>query len=137
MRIPALVGVLLLTMTSGCQDGVTQVSSAADSARIATERMAQASVARSNAKEQNVLEEALDRDAALNGDDGRFTSNYWIRRDATGWTVYHTQNGRAAILSGKAETGLSRANAEAALEALEREEAQGDAAASASRRRFH
>lgn len=133
-EIRALLAFATLCLVS-C-DSVNQVSTAAESARAATERMAYASVEASNRREQQIQAEAIERAAAEEARQG-FNNNtgprYAIRKDGAGWAIYDNLEGRTARMGAKVQSGLSRAAVEAAYQSLQ-EEAQSEAAFARRRR---
>ena len=121
LHLPALSALLLV---ASCDVG-ERVSAAAESTRIATERLGEASVARSNLKEQQILADAKLMEAqaaARSGFEVNSEPRYVIRRDGAGWTVYDGATNRAAKVGTKFQTGLSREEAESTFSSLQREE---------------
>lgn len=126
-------GIAALTVLGlgACDTRVSQLGQAADSARRATERMADNGEAASAAREARVLADAQgieDRAAARAAEDNGGRPRYEIRKDGDSWTVYDTANNRAARVGPKLQAGLSHEKALAVFNDLQSEEEQNVAA---------
>ena len=124
--------VLALLALGACDVPVGQMSKAADSARSATERMADNGDAASAAREaqvfadaQGIEDRAADR-AAAEENGGR--PRYEIRKEGDSWTVYDTANHRPARVGPTLQTGLTHDKAQAAFDSLLSDDEQNAAA---------
>jgi hypothetical protein len=115
----------LAAALSACDASVDKLSRAADSARTATEHMANLSIDASNQKENKILADARDlaaTQAAQAGLDTGERPRYELRKDPDGWTVYDTANNTAARVGPKPQAGMSREEAERAFASLNADE---------------
>lgn len=124
LAAPLLAMLAASSALAGCGDGVQKMTTAAESVRSSTERMAYTSIESNNARERKAYEEALEMREAASVRDGLGTgrARYEIRKDGDGWTVYDAVNNRPARVSGKRQSGLSRGEAEASYADLVEEE---------------
>jgi hypothetical protein len=127
-RVPRLAVLVPIVVLSACDSSVGQLSKAADSARSATERMADNGDAASAAREaqvfadaQSIEDKAADR-AAAEENGGR--PRYEIRKEGDSWTVYDTANHRPVRVGPKLQTGLSHDKAQAVFDDLLSDEGQ-------------
>ena len=58
--------------------------------------------------------------------DDRKTERYAVRPDPSGFTVFVTYTGEAAVISGQAQTGLSEADARHTAQVLNQQSRMGD-----------
>lgn len=85
--------------------------------RTATENMALASRAKSDAREARIMADAIqieERERAENPDAEALPPRYEVRRDGAGWAVMDANTGRVARRGAVAQGGLSRSTAEQA-----------------------
>ena len=120
----ALATLPFALLLGACSPDVKAISQAAESARGATERMASAASQASDAREQAIITTAQEYEAqqAVQAGLDSERPRYEIRKDASGWTIYDTANNRPAQLGPKAQSGLSREEAEASFASLQAQE---------------
>jgi hypothetical protein len=121
--------VICLTAVGGCNPG--GLSSAADSARNASETFAHNADAANHTREAKIFADAETMEEQFRARTGAPDINpahFEIRKDGPGdsWTVFDTANGRAVKVDTKTESGLSHENAEAVFGALMKQDKQQD-----------
>ncbi len=119
---------MCLLAAAGCGNKIEQIGAAAESARNASEHMAENANDANRNREAQVLANAQSMEdqiqAAKKDVPGGPRPRYELHKDAVGdsWTVYDTANGRAVRVDTKTESGLSHDNAEAMLNSIQRQE---------------
>jgi hypothetical protein len=124
--------VICLATVGGCGPGINGLSSAADSARNASESFAHNTDTANHIREAKIFADAETMDEHIQARTGAPDANpahYEIHKDGPGdsWTVFDTANGRAVKVDSKTESGLSHDNAEALFGTLMKQDKQQDA----------
>jgi len=122
---------LCLFAAAGCGQNLDGISSAADSARNASEEFANNADIENHRREAKVIADAelmSERIKAQNGAPDGSRPRYELHKDNVGdsWTVYDTANGRAIRVDSKTQSGLSHDEAEATLAKLMQSAKQQD-----------
>jgi hypothetical protein len=131
LRLTPVFPIVLLVGAAGCGRNLDNISAAADSARNASEQIAERADAANRDREAKVLADAenmIEKTKAPTDVPNGSAPRYEIRKDNVGdsWTVYDTANGRAVRVDAKTQAGLSHDDAEAALGKLVKEQKEQD-----------
>ena len=131
LRLALAFPIVLLLGASGCGSNLDDVSAAADSARNASEQIAERADAANRDREAKVLADGqtmIEKAKAPADIPNGSRPRYEIRKDNVGdsWTVYDTANGRAVRVDTKTQAGLSHDEAEATLGTLVKQQKEQD-----------
>ncbi len=116
---------------SACGSGLDGIRSAADGARNASERFATNADEANRNREATIMAQAetMEQNARAKADPADAPrAPYEIHKDAIGdsWTIYDTANGRTVKIEGKAQSGMSHDDAEAAFTKLMKQNKEDD-----------